>query len=274
MVGSFLVTFLSIDLGTFIAQLSTPDSFTAKTVTAFAKFIEYFKDKDYYRAYATLVGSAKTNEIWQDKIDKDIEGILTVDATKVFGLCESSLLPKKYYVAALKYIFELSKILVVKLVRSQQLTSLYKATKFNELKDTANKLNTAAESLITGFNSIFTSSGYDVTVEDAWFANFTEEKVTKAIEENFNVIKKALEDFVNELDILDALLADSGMEAIESEHLEAFSAMCKTLLLEDRLLAQIKEFDEDNNFYYNLTVEDSLAIEFNESSSLTIYSTK
>ena len=252
----FFVTFLSIPLNTFVTELSEPSTFTSKFVTAFADFIKYFQEKAYDSAYTILAGG---------KIgDTDIEGILTIDSTKVFGMCESGLLDKKHFVAMFKYIFELSKLLIVRLARSKQLTSLYKATKLSELKTKAEALKANVDTIVSGFKHVIVNSGYNTATENAWFTKFTDEKAEADIDKGFYDIKTATTKFVEELSALEALIKGSGEESVKPEALEAFSAMCKTLLLEERLLDNIRRFDEKNEFYYNLKVEDSLAIEFNE----------
>jgi hypothetical protein len=81
-------------------------------------------------------------------------------------------------------------------------------------------------------------------------------------------VKEAIEDLEDISDFTEDILADliceledleSGI-AIDTNYTEAY----KVLLLEEQLLAEIRKNDKNREFYYNVPIEDSLAIDFNE----------
>ena len=70
-------------------------------------------------------------------------------------------------------------------------------------------------------------------------------------------IKNIINDLILEIDKLEQ------QKTVDADYMNAY----KVKLLEDRLLADIKRLDANREFYYNVLIEDSLAIELNEVSS-------
>jgi hypothetical protein len=68
-------------------------------------------------------------------------------------------------------------------------------------------------------------------------------------------VKNILEKLCAELKVLE------GTNIIEP----GYEGVFRTLMLEDQLLAEIKSLDVNREFYYNIQVEDRLALELNES---------
>lgn len=167
------------------------------------------------------------------------------ESEKTFAKTDVSLLKVNDREKIFKYIFEAAKILIIQQAYSKDLAI---CTDLETLIAAAEELVTHITKYKTWFETAFSS--YDESVKA--------EAVTEEIKDSYELLSDTLQDYQGNL----SKITDTG--TIDDKELSKTIDLINTLSLEDQLLDTLRSLDEKNTFYYNLSVEDSLAIEFNE----------
>ena len=176
--------------------------------------------------------------------EKYAEAANLFTSTKLFTKTDVSLLKVADREKIFKYIFEAAKILIIQQVYSKDLV----------ICTDLDTLNEAAEELVTN------TTNYKNWFKEA-FSNYVSGKVvTDEIDDSYELLSDTLQDYKDNLSKI------TGTDKIDVNDVELSKTieLINTLSLEKQLLDTLRSLDEKNTFYYNLNVEDSLAIEFNE----------